>query len=170
MTNEEEFLRISADKLIQLADRIGQCLDRLSEDQIWARESKNENAIGNLVLHLAGNLRQWIGMGVAGQADIRVRDEEFAARGGVPVCDLKIHLQKAVQECVETIRALPAQRLQERTTVQNYNVTVLEAIYHVVEHFSGHAGQIIFGTKLLTSADLAFYPHLRQSSHAEKTP
>jgi uncharacterized damage-inducible protein DinB len=170
MTSDEIFLKFSADKLTQLAERIGKCLDQLNDDQIWARGSESENAIGNLVLHLTGNVRQWIGTGVAGKPDVRVRDKEFAASGGLSSADLKTRLLAGVEEAVETIRSLDAQRLQERTTVQKYDVTVLEAIYHVVEHFAGHTGQIIFGTKLLTSRDLAFYGHLQQSSHGEKVP
>ena len=77
------FVDTSARRLEQLVGRIGSCIERLSDDQVWARGSENENAIGNLMLHLAGNVRQWILSGVGGKPDVRVRDREFSARGNV---------------------------------------------------------------------------------------
>lgn len=169
MAIESVFLHYSADKLAQLCGRIETCVDKLTPAQIWARHGENENAIGNLMLHLSGNVRQWILSGVGGEPDTRERDREFDARGGMAIPELKQRLRSAVDAAVALIRALPPDRLAERITVQNYDVTVLEAILHVVEHFSGHAGQIMFATKLVTGADLGFYAHLR-SAHVEKTP
>lgn len=170
MTNEQVFLEYSASKLDQLAGRIADCLGQLSPDQVWARGSDSQNAIGNLVLHLCGNVRQWIGMGVAGLPDVRARDAEFAAKGEVSPQELKSRLLIEVQEAKAIIRDLRVEKLSQRTKVQNYDITVLEAIYHVVEHFSGHTGQIIFATKLVTSADLGFYRHLSGPSHGESVP
>jgi uncharacterized damage-inducible protein DinB len=161
----------SADKLKQQAGRIEDCLDRLTEDQVWARGSENENAIGNLVLHLCGNVRQWIISGVGQQPDFRRRDEEFDARGGLAIPQLKDKLRGTVTEAAAVIQAVTPARMLERQSVQKYDVTVLEAIYHVVEHFSGHTGQIIFATKMLTSSDLGYYKHLRgNAAHDEKKP
>src|SRR5271157_1338997 len=137
------FLDYSASKLQQLAGRIEDCLNRLTGEQVWARGSESENAVGNLVLHLCGNVRQWIVAGVGGQADIRRRDEEFAARGGVPVPQLVELLRATIADATAALRTVTAERLEQRVTIQKYDVTVLEAIYHVVEHFSGHTGQII---------------------------
>ena len=170
MTSEEIFLKFSADKLDQLSGRIEDCLAKLSDEQIWTRNTENENAIGNLVLHLCGNVRQWIGTGVAGKPDHRDRDAEFEARSGVPGTQLRERLSETVREASEIIRNLPLSRLTEPKTIQNYDVTVFEAIYHVVEHFSNHTGQILFATKLLTGADLGYYRHLGQPKHAETTP
>ncbi len=167
---EAVFVQYSADKLTQLSSRIQDCLSRLTSEQIWARNSQNENAVGNLVLHLCGNLGQWIGTGVAGKTDHRVRDQEFAARGEISPGELAQRLASTVAEAAETIRGLSAERLAEQTSVQKYNVTVLEAVYHVVEHFSQHTGQILFATKLLTGQDLGFYGHLAKATHAETTP
>jgi len=155
------FLDFSTDKLEELASRIEICLDRLSEEQVWARGQENENAIGNLVLHLCGNVRQWIISSIGGEPDRRQRDGEFAARGGTSKQQLLERLRTTVEEAVSVIRALPAERLTERRVIQGYEGSVLEAIYHVVEHFSMHTGQIIFATKMLTSADLGFYRHLQ---------
>jgi uncharacterized damage-inducible protein DinB len=167
----EAFLDYSATKLRQLCSRIETCLGSLSQDEVWARGSDNENAMGNLVLHLCGNLRQWIVSGVGGQPDIRDRDGEFSAQGGISVADLAQRLRATVEEAVAVVSAVPPERLTERIVVQKYEVTVLEAIYHVVEHFSMHTGQIIFATKMLTGSDLEFYRHLRTTAaHGQTTP
>jgi uncharacterized damage-inducible protein DinB len=154
------FIDFSCEKLQQLTDRICQCLDRLDGDKIWFRGSENENAVGNLVLHLCGNVRQWIGFGVDARPDIRKRDIEFTTRGGVGPDELKERLRAAVSEATEILRRLTADRLEEIIKVQGYEMPVLAAVYHVVEHFSGHAGQIIFCTKQFTGWNPGFYSHL----------
>jgi uncharacterized damage-inducible protein DinB len=167
----DAFLDYSAKKLLQLCSRIETCLGTLNQDEVWARGGDHENAMGNLVLHLSGNLRQWIVSGVGGQPDIRDRDAEFSAQGGVSVSDLVQLLRATVEEAVAVLDAVRAERLMERIVVQKYEVTVLEAIYHVVEHFSMHTGQIIFATKMLTGSDLGFYRHLRTTAaHGPTTP
>jgi uncharacterized damage-inducible protein DinB len=165
------FLDYSVRKLKQLSGRVEDCLTRLTEEQIWARGAETENAAGNLVLHLAGNVRQWIVSAVGGLPDVRRRDEEFAARGGLPASGLAALLRETVVQAATVLEALPPERLSEQIRVQNYDVTVLEAVYHVVEHFSGHTGQIIYLTKLLTGKDLGYYRHLnRTAAQAEATP
>jgi uncharacterized damage-inducible protein DinB len=165
------FLDCSVRRLELSLSRIEACLEKLSEEQVWARGSENENAVGNLVLHLSGNVRQWIVSGVGGAPDTRERDGEFSARGGGSVSELKERLRGIVTEAAAVIGAVTPERLAERVVIQKYELSVLEAIYHVVEHFSLHTGQIIFATKLLTGSDLGFYTHLRSSAaHGEKTP
>jgi uncharacterized damage-inducible protein DinB len=165
------FLDFSRKKLLQLSSRIEDCLGRLPSQQVWARGSDNENSIGNLVLHLCGNVRQWIISGVGGKPDIRVRDREFTARGGAEPAELTERLKATVEEAVAVIDRVTAARLAEHVTIQKYELTVLEAIAHVVEHFSQHTGQIIFATKMLTGEDLGFYKHLKTTAaHGEKTP
>jgi hypothetical protein len=166
---EELFLQFSSTKLLELSGRIEDCVGRLSAEQIWTRNTDHENSVGNIVLHLCGNVRQWILGGVGGQPDHRDRDGEFAARGGFGPAELAAKLKAVTGEAAEVIRNVPVSRLTEKKIIQKYDTTVMEAIYHVVEHFSGHAGQIIFATKLLTSEDLGFYRHLAKA-HTEKTP
>jgi len=163
---EQDFLKFSADKLEQLSQRIEDCLGRLIPEQIWMRNTDNDNAVGNLVLHLCGNVNQWIGSGVAGKPDTRERDREFAARDG----ELGTRLSSTIAEATGIIRNLAPERLSEMLLVQKYNVTVMEAIYHVVEHFGQHTAQIIFATKLLTGQDLGYYKHLNKPKHSETTP
>jgi len=162
---EQAFLNYSAEQLLTYAGRIEDCLGRLSVEQVWTRNSDNQNAVGNIVLHLCGNVRQWILGGVGGQSDLRDRDSEFTARGGVQPSELAAKLKATVAEAAEVIRNCPIERLMENKTIQKvYNTTLMEAIYHVVEHFAQHAGQIIFATKLLTNDDLGYYKHLSKSA------
>jgi uncharacterized damage-inducible protein DinB len=164
------FLDVSEKKLHQLAGRIADCLGRLTSEQVWARGHENENAIGNLVLHLCGNVRQWIIAGIGGKPDIRVRDGEFAARGAIEPAELADRLKATVEEAAGVIAAA-GPRLTAHVTIQKYDITVLEAIAHVVEHFAQHTGQIIFATKMLTGQDLGYYKHLKTTAaHEEKTP
>ncbi len=164
------FLDYSAEKLSQLSARVSECIRRLSYEQIWQRGSGNENAVGNLVLHLCGNVRQWIGFGVAGKPDVRKRDREFAARGDIHQAELVERLNATVAEALTDLRNVTPRRLQERVKIQAYELSVLEAVYHVIEHFAQHAGQIIFAAKQLTGEDLGFYKHLGKPSHTEQTP
>jgi len=164
MTLGGEFLSYSTIKLRELASRIETCLDELNDEQVWARGKESENAVGNLVLHLCGNVGQWIVSTIGGQPDHRVRDVEFAARGGLPKTELAARLHSTVEEALKVIGGLREEQLAARHVIQGYDVSVLEAIYHVVEHFSMHTGQIIFITKLLTKADLGFYRHLESAS------
>jgi uncharacterized damage-inducible protein DinB len=170
-TLDRLFLDNSIRRLEQSATRIETCLGKLTGEQVWARGGENENAVGNLVLHLAGNVRQWIVSGVGGQPDIRQRDLEFSTRGGIVPAELAARLRAIVAEAVTVLATVPRERLAERVVIQQYDVTILEGIYQVVEHFSLHTGQIIFATKLFTGQDLGFYRHLRSAqAHGEKTP
>ena len=156
---EQSFRTYAASKLEQNYGRIADCLGRLTEDQIWQRAGDASNAPGNLALHLAGNVRQWILHGAGGQADTRVRDEEFAARGGMDREALLERLRGVVEEAAKLIRTA---ELGRHMLVQKYDVTVLEGIMHVVEHFSYHTGQVAFATKAMLDVDLAYYGSLNQ--------
>ena len=170
-TAESIFLEHAAKKLDTYCGRIVTCIGKLTPDQIWMRGAENQNAVGNLVLHLNGNVRQWILSGVGGEPDYRVRDSEFSARGGIAPAQLTALLQGTVNQAAALIRSLPHSRLVERIRPQDFDVSVLEAIFHVTEHFSGHAAQIIFITKMLTGEDLGFYSYLsKPRGAAGQTP
>lgn len=161
MNVEVLFLRFSAEKLRQFTTRIEACLARLTNDQIWARGGENENAVGNLVIHLSGNVREWIVSSLGGQPFSRDRDAEFAARGGLDAAALSALLRESVELAAEVVLQLNTEQLTRTWEIQRRAVTGLEAVYHVVEHFAQHTGQIIFATKMLTGEDLAFYSRLR---------
>src|SRR6185312_6338637 len=105
------FLDFSVRKLELLTERIETCLDRLNADQIWARGGENENAVGNLAMHLAGNVRQWIVSSIGGTPDVRQRDAEFATRSGLSVAELKERLRAAVTEGTAVIKGVTSERL-----------------------------------------------------------
>lgn len=133
------------------------CVKLLSDEQIWWRANENTNSVGNLLLHLAGNVRQWIIAGMGTAEDTRKRDAEFSAGGPIPGKELLEKLESAVTEAVAVLDSVDRTRLLEKRPIQIYDVTGLQAIFHVVEHFSYHTGQIIYITRLLKNVDLKFY-------------
>jgi hypothetical protein len=149
-----DFLDVSSRRLDQMTECLEVCLRKLSDDQVWQRQAAHENAIGNLVLHLCGNARQWLIHGVGGAADIRVRDAEFSADGGKSAAELIALFRTTMAEAKSVIAAVPPERMVERITPQGRDVSVLEAIYQVVGHVQQHVGQIILLTKQMTAADL----------------
>jgi uncharacterized damage-inducible protein DinB len=137
--------------------KIQRCLEVLSDDQVWWRANEQSNSIGNLLLHLSGNVRQWIVCGLGGASDSRNRDSEFAQRSMIPRAELFDRLKQTVDEAVSVLGRLDPGGLLEERQIQGLNVSMIEAVLHVVEHFSMHTGQIILMTKMYTEADLAFY-------------
>ena len=137
--------------------KIERCLERLSDEDVWWRASPESNSIGNLLLHLSGNVRQWIVSGVGGAVDARVRQQEFDERAIISRGELLSQLKQTLEEVDEVLSSFDAGRILEHRKIQGSDVTVLEAVFHVVEHFSMHTGQIILLTKMLKTSDLKFY-------------
>ncbi len=161
------------DQAIQLlrADffpKIRSCLTLLDDAEVWWRPNQHSNSIGNLMLHLSGNVRQWIVSGLGGAPDERRRDGEFKARSGMTRSELLGQLDATLQEAVATLQSLAPDSLERTFQVQAYEVTGLQAIFHVVEHFSYHTGQILFITKQLKDVDLGFYAELEKEEDAEE--
>ena len=149
------FLDYSDRKLVQMVGSMTACLERLNDKQVWRRGGEHENAVGNLVLHLCGNMRQWIMHGVGGAPDVRVRDAEFAAREGLSGAELVAMFAATVEEARGVLASLPHERLVERTDPQKRGmVSVLEAIYQVVGHVQLHVGQVMVLTKQMVGTDL----------------
>ena len=137
--------------------KIEHCLEKLSNEQIWWRANEQSNSIGNLVLHLCGNARQWIVCGVGDGTDGRDRDAEFAQREVVRRDELLSLLRRTISDVDSTLARYEPERLLEMRTIQSTQSSALDAILHVVEHFAMHTGQIIMTTKVLTAADMEFY-------------
>jgi uncharacterized damage-inducible protein DinB len=135
---------------------IVKCLQQLSEEQIWWRPNSASNSAGNLVLHLCGNVRQWIIAGLGGAEFRRERDHEFAERGPIPRQVLISQLRRTVRDACRVLEHLSDDSLSEKLDIQGYHVTGLYAAFHVAEHFSYHTGQIIYITKLKRAQDLRF--------------
>ena len=159
MSVEQSLIKFSSQKLRQLEERIETCVGKMTDDQLWSRAGENSNAAGNLCLHLAGNVRQWIIHGVGGAPDVRQRDSEFNAQGGLGKDELLLKLKGTLEEALAVIGG--QKDLLRVIRPQTYEVTVLEAVYHVVEHFAQHTAQILYATKGFTGEDLGFYAHLK---------
>jgi uncharacterized damage-inducible protein DinB len=137
--------------------KIERCLEELTDTDAWWRAAEASNSIGNLILHLCGNARQWIVSGVGGNPDRRVRQREFDKRDVMPRAELLALLKETLEEVDGVLARLDHAHILERRQIQGHEVIILDAIFHVVEHFSMHTGQIILLTKMLTKRDLRFY-------------
>ena len=137
--------------------KIERCLERLTDDQIWWRANPESNSIGNLVLHLCGNARQWIIAGVNQTPDARQRDKEFQQVKVISANDLVTLLRETLFEIDRTLTDLDPTSLLAVRRIQGLEVNVLEAIFHVTEHFSMHTGQIILLTKMHSPGGIKFY-------------
>ncbi|MEZ4701546.1 MAG: DinB family protein [Rhodothermales bacterium] len=137
--------------------KIERAVALIDEETIWWRPNPASNSIGNLMLHLAGNVRQWIVSGIAGAANTRQRQLEFDTQGPMPAVELLTRLRHAVAEACGVLSRLEPDTLSESRQIQGNDVSVMEAIYHVVEHFSMHTGQILYIVKLRTGEPFGFY-------------
>ena len=138
--------------------KIERCLELLNDEQIWWRANPQSNSIGNLLLHLSGNVRQWIVSGLGDATDARDRDSEFAQREVVSRDELLGRLKRTLQEADAVLAKFDPNALLEKRRMQGLEeVPALEAILHVVEHFSMHTGQIILLAKFFAEVDLDFY-------------
>jgi hypothetical protein len=152
------FQKQSADYLRgEYMPKIDLAIAPLTVDQLWWRPNEASNSIGNLMLHLEGNVRQWICGGVAGQNVVRDRPSEFSTRGDVDGAELSRRLTQTVAEAARIIEHLAGDQLAEPRSIQGFETTVFGAVYHVVEHFAMHTGQIILLAKAQTGADAGFY-------------
>ena len=135
----------------------------LTEEQLWWRPNEASNSIGNLLLHLNGNVRQWMVASFSGQEDLRNRPAEFAERSGGRVADVLATLNATMVEAAEVLARLTEEDLLAPMEILGYRVTGLEAVYQVVEHFGLHYGQIVYIAKALEGKDLGFYKELDQT-------
>ena len=136
--------------------RVTRCLQMLPDGDIWWRPHPTSNSVGNLVLHLSGNVRQWIISGLGGEPDVRERDKEFEEDGPFPRRALLTRLRATVAEAGRVLGGLSERDLGRKLVIQGFRVTGFQAVFHVTEHFAYHTGQIIFVTKLKRGKDLGF--------------
>ena len=137
--------------------KIERCLEKLTDEQVWWRPNPESNSIGNLLLHISGNARQWIVCGLGTATDQRQRQSEFDRQDGIPLEELVKRLRTTVSEIDKVLAEFEASRLLDEYQIQGTTSTALAAIFHVTEHFSMHTGQIILLTKMLAGVDLVFY-------------
>jgi hypothetical protein len=156
-----DFLAFSREKLLeQYWPRLRSCVETLTDEQVWWRPNDASNSIGNLVLHLNGNVRQWLVVPFDRLDDKRDRPAEFAERRIIPATQLLDQLGATMDEAAEVLARITEADLLSPFEIQGYKVIGLKAIYQVVEHFAMHYGQIVFITKLVRAKDLGFYREL----------
>lgn len=146
--------------------RLRTTVEGLSEEQLWWRPNQASNSIGNLLLHLSGNVRQWIVTSFNRHEDHRNRPAEFAEKAGGPAGPVLAKLGATLDEAAAVFARLTEEDLLAPMDIQGYHVTGLEAVYHVVEHFGMHYGQIIYIAKALDGKDLGFYRELDKTGRA----
>ena len=163
----ELFLGFSRAKMIdQYWPRMRASVESLTDEQVWWRPNDASNSVGNLLLHLDGNVRQWLVASFSNSEDTRDRPAEFAAREVIPSDELIRMLDATLQEAAAVLARLTEADLLRTFTIQGYTVTGLHAVYQVVEHFGLHHGQILYITKQLRGADLGFYKELDKTGRA----
>ena len=155
LTNE--LIEQAVFRLNENTPRIKKCLDQLTEEEVWKRPNESSNSVGNLILHLCGNITQYTISSLGGKPDNRERDKEFDAKGGYSKAELYEKLSSTVHKAVETIKKMDEQSLLKVLSVQGFSYSGVANIIHVVEHYSYHTGQIAYWTKLLKDKDLGFY-------------
>lgn len=160
------FLEYSHQRLVREQwPRLRGCVESLTEEQVWWRPNDASNSIGNLILHLDGNVRQWLIAPFADVDDTRDRPAEFAGRQGAPAVLLD-QLAATMQDASDRLSGLTGVDLLRTFSIQGYTVSGLDAVYQVVEHFSMHCGQIFYITKLIRGQDLGFYVELDKTGRA----
>jgi hypothetical protein len=162
------FLEFSRQKLLgQFWPRLRESVESLTDEQVWWRPNPASNSIGNLILHLNGNVTQWLVDSFNRDEDERNRPAEFAAEGGLTAAELLAKLGATIDRAAQVLDRLTVEELLAPYEIQGYHVHGLDAVYQVVEHFGLHYGQIVYITKSLTDRDLGFYKNLSKSGRAD---
>ncbi len=142
--------------LVEYRTKLHGAVLSLPPDALWQRANEESNSVGNLLIHLAGNVRQWIVGGVGREVVTRDRAAEFSARRGPKAEVLLRDLDAALRDVDRVLGSLSADELTSERVIQGRETTVFEAIYHVVEHFALHLGQIVMMAKA-SAPGLQFY-------------
>jgi uncharacterized damage-inducible protein DinB len=152
MTADELAAAVGAeagDELAKALGKIEHCLGQLSDEQVWQRPQPSLNSVGNLLLHLCGNVRQWVVAGLGGAPDVRDRPAEFTERGPIPKEELRRRLRDVVEEARKVLARQKARQWLEVRRVQGFDVTGLAALFDSVPHFRGHTQEIVHMTRAL---------------------
>ena len=136
-------------RLIESLNTIRHCLNQLTDEQVGWRQAESQNSIGNMILHLCGNVRQWIVSGIGGEPDIRDRPKEFSERGELHKDEFLRQLDEVVHQACAALASTPVAELLVGRRIQGFNVTALAAIFNSVPHFVGHTHQIVYITRSL---------------------
>ena len=169
MTEEfvKEFIDQSITRIDENTQKLVTCLDELEGAETWKRPNQHSNSVGNIILHLCGNMRQYAISSLGNIKDTRERDKEFSADGGYSKSELLKKLSDTVEQAKNIIKNISEAELLRKRQVQGFTHSGIGIIVHVTEHYSYHTGQIIFWTKLLKDKDLGFYANINLNAKNE---
>ena len=153
----KEFISQAIHRIDENTQKLATCMQELEESEIWKRPNQHSNGVGNIILHLCGNIRQYAISSLGSRQDVRERDKEFSADGGYSGSELLKKLTDTIEQAKGIIQNISEDELLRKRKVQAYTHSGIGIIIHVTEHYSYHTGQIIFWTKLLKDKDLGFY-------------
>lgn len=153
----EEFIGENLRRIDENTKKLSACLDEFAEPDIWKRPNQHSNSVGNIILHLCGNIRQYAISSLGNIKDVRERDKEFSTEGGYTKTELLKKLTETIEEAKNIIQNASEKELLRKRKVQGYLHSGVGIVVHITEHYSYHTGQIIFWTKLLKDKDLGFY-------------
>ncbi len=157
---QHEFIKESIYRINESTQRVLKCLNEIDEIELWKKPNEHSNSIGNIVLHLCGNISQYIISSLDQVEDIRERDKEFSANEAFKKSELLTKLQQTINEAITVMEGLVEAALVKLYFVQGFQLSGIGIIIHVTEHFSYHTGQIAFWVKLLKNTDLGFYQNI----------
>ena len=157
---QQEFIKESIYRINESTQRVLKCLNEIDEIELWKKPNEHSNSIGNIVLHLCGNIRQYIISSLGQVEDIRERDKEFSADEAFKKSELLTKLQQTINEAITVMEGLDELALAKLYLVQGFQLSGIGIVIHVTEHFSYHTGQIAFWVKLLRNTDLGFYQNI----------
>jgi hypothetical protein len=167
----QAFLAFSRHRLLERYwPRLKTCVEPLTESQVWWRPNPASNSIGNLILHLNGNVTQWLIAAFNRDEDLRDRPSEFSTESGISAATLLDRLGATMAEAAKVLDRLTVEELLAPFEIQGYHVRGLDAVYQSVEHFGMHYGQIAYITKTLNGKDLGFYRDLTKTGRSSGGP
>jgi uncharacterized damage-inducible protein DinB len=152
-----EFISQSIIRIDENTAKVKSCMKELDDHEVWFYPNAHVNSVGNTILHLCGNIRQYVISSIGGQHDIRERDLEFSTKGGFTNAELVIKLSDTIEEAKSFIACVSHENLHRHRIVQKTSYSGIGIIIHITEHYSYHTGQIILLTKLFKDMDMGFY-------------
>lgn len=153
----QEFRNEACHRMQESRDKILACLEHFDDQSIWERANDNSLSMANQVLHLCGNITQYILSGLGGRPDQRQRDDEFSTRSGFTKQELAEKFLRVAEAAIAEVAGCPDEKLMLRRTIQGFHLSGMGMILHVVEHWSYHTGQIVAWTKQRINRPMGFY-------------
>lgn len=164
---QSELIKNAIYRLDENTAKLNKCLAELSEEELWKRPNASLNSVANLILHLCGNMTQYVIASIGGKPDLRERDIEFAVRSGMSRAEITEKLHATLDEVKGVLQRVDESELLRIRSVQGYRFSGVGNVLHIVEHYSYHTGQIIFWTKLLRNKDLHLYGNVDLNARNE---